>query len=371
MNVLHGRAWVDGAIHDGVRIEVSDGVVQSVERERGGRGQGVLVPGFVDLHVHGAAGADFMDGSAEGAAKIALEHARTGTTCLAATTLSASRGDVRAAIAAAIEARRPGGPVRARIAGIHLEGPYIDPQFAGAQDRDSIRAPAHDELDEWLSAAADLPVIATVAPNVPGVLELIRRYSHRVLFSIGHTGASFEEAIAGLDAGARHSTHLFNAMTGLHHRNPGVVGAVLSRPDVTAELIADGRHLHPAILRIAAEALRGRGALITDAMRACGAPEGTYRLYGYDVEVRDGAARLSSGALAGSVLTMEGAVRNMVELCAIPLESVIPMATEVPARILGIERECGTIAPGRRADLVLLGDRLEVQRVWVGGREVT
>lgn len=370
MKILHGRAFLDGVIRNDVRIEIADGLIQSVEQRPGGTHRGVVSAGFIDLHVHGAAGRDFMDGSPEADLEIAQAHARWGTTAMVATTLSGSRADVAAAVRAAVEARGRDRGNGARIVGMHLEGPYIAPGHAGAQDPGSIRPPDEREFGEWIDAADGLPLIATVAPEIDGVVRLIHEFSGRVLFSVGHTGATYEEAVAAFEAGASHSTHLFNAMTGIHHRAPGAVGAVMSTPEVTAELIADGKHIHPAVLRIAALSLSGRSVLVTDAMRACGGGEGTYRLYGHQVDVRDGAARLADGTLAGSVLTMRDAVRNMVELCALPLEIALPMATSVPARVLGIDAQCGTIAPGRRADLVMLDERLEVERVWIGGEEV-
>ncbi|HKO58277.1 MAG TPA: amidohydrolase family protein, partial [Thermoanaerobaculia bacterium] len=192
----------------------------------------------------------------------------------------------------------------------------------------------------------------------------------RITFSIGHTAADYGDAVAALEWGASHFTHLFNAMSGLHHREPGVVGAALVSADATAELIADGIHVHPAVLRIAARAMPHRVALVTDAMRACGLPDGQYKLYGYDVTVADGAARLANGTLAGSVLTMSGAVRNMVELAGMPIESVIPLATEVPARILGVADRKGKLESGYDADVVLLNEKLGIDRVFARGEEL-
>lgn len=361
--------FTGGKVVPSARITIDGGVIVSVEPVTGAESESLLVPGFVDVHVHGGDGSDFMDGTEEAAGRIAAMHAREGTTALAATTLSASRGDVSAAIRAARGIAEV--PSRgAAIVALHLEGPYIDPARAGAQSRDAIRRPDETELSEWISLAGSLPIIMTIAPNVDGAIELIRKFSDRVIFSIGHTGATFAEASAAIDAGARHATHLFNAMSGLGHREPGATGAVLSQPHVYAELIADGHHLHPVVLRIAAQQMAGRAVLITDAMRACGMAEGTYKLYDYDVSVADGAARLADGTLAGSVLTMAGAVCNMVELASLPLESVVPMASEVPARLLNLS-DRGTITPGKRADIVQLDDRMRVRRVWIGGEEIS
>jgi N-acetylglucosamine-6-phosphate deacetylase len=211
----------------------------------------------------------------------------------------------------------------------------------------------------------------TIAPEIEGARALIEHFRGRVLFSIGHTGAMFADAVAALEWGASHFTHLFNAMTGMHHREPGVVGAALESVDATAELIADGIHVHPAVLRIACTVMPGRIALVTDAIRAAGMPEGKYKLYDYDVNVAEGSARLANGTLAGSVLTMAAAVQNMVELAGVPIEQVIPMATEIPARILGVADRKGRIENSCDADIVILTERFEVERVIARGEEVT
>lgn len=374
MKVIEGRAWIDGAVRERARIVIEDGRFVDVDPGPSGEASDdtLLIPGMVDLHVHGADGADFMDDDPEAVRRICRAHARHGTTSLAATTLSGSRSRMTAAVrsaSAAAEKSRTGSD-GARVVAVHLEGPYIDSGHAGAQDRGSIREPRHSEVEEWVTAAGDLPIIMTVAPEIPGVMDLIRRWRGRIIFSVGHTGADFSTASMAFESGAVHSTHLFNAMTGLHHRTPGVAGAVLSLPEVTAELIADGKHLHPAVLRIAARAMEGRAVLVTDAMRACGMPDGTYRLYDYEVTVADGAVRLPDGTLAGSVLTMSQALCNMIELVALPLETVIPMLTSTPARRLGLSREIGRITPGARADLVQLGARCQVERVWIEGEEL-
>jgi N-acetylglucosamine-6-phosphate deacetylase len=216
--------------------------------------------------------------------------------------------------------------------------------------------------------------LMTIAPEIAGVRALVERYRSEITFSIGHTAAGYAEAVAALQWGASHFTHLFNAMSGLHHREPGVAGAALTSAGATAELIADGIHVHPAVLRLAAQAMPQRIALVTDAMRACGLADGTYKLYQHDVTVGGGAARLRDGALAGSLagslLTMERAVQYMVEQAGLPLETVLPLATEIPARILGIADRKGKLAGGYDADVVVLTPQLEVERVFVRGREL-
>ncbi len=293
-------------------------------------------------------------------------HATEGTTALAATTLSASRGDLHAAVDVLSRVARA-TPRGAEICGIHLEGPYINVRAAGAQDATSIRPSDLHELAALISLAPERRWIVTFAPELAHAEELIEQFRDRVLFSIGHTAATHAEAVAALEWGAAHFTHLFNAMTGLHHRDPGVVGAALTSVGATVELIADGIHIHPAVLRIAAQAMPHRVTLVTDAVRACGMPDGTYKLYDSDIIVSGGAARLANGALAGSTLTMRRAVQNMVELAGLPLETVLPMATEVPARILGVDNRKGRLDAGYDADVVVLSEKFDIEHVWVRG----
>jgi N-acetylglucosamine-6-phosphate deacetylase len=373
MQLIHGRAYLDGALKDDILLTLDGGVIVDVaqttdvpaDAERIG---GIVLPGFIDVHVHGGDGADFMDAHDEGTERILGFHAKHGTTALAATTLSASRGDLHHAVESIrrVAAHGAGG---AEIVAIHLEGPYINPDRAGAQDRASIRTADLHELAVLLSEAPRLRWIMTVAPEVDGVHGLIEHYRDRVLFSVGHTSANHAEIVAALEKGASHFTHLFNAMTGLQHREPGAVGAALTSVHATAELIADGIHVHPAAMRIAVHAMPHRIALITDAMRACGLADGTYKLYDYEVTVEDGAARLADGTLAGSVLTMERAVKNMIELAGLPPETVIPLATEVPARIAGVADRKGKLEIRYDADIVVMNERFEVDRTWCRGIE--
>jgi N-acetylglucosamine-6-phosphate deacetylase len=374
MEQLYGRAFVDGTLRDDILITMAEQVLVDVEQTTrvpaaAARVRGVLVPGFIDVHVHGGDGADFMDAHEDAVTRILGFHALHGTTALAATTLSATRGDLQNAVEtiARVSGERGAG---AEIVAVHLEGPFLNASRAGAQDRASIRPGDIHEVAALIAEAPRLRWIVTVAPEMEGARGLIEHFRDRVLFSIGHTEADHSTAVAALEWGACHFTHLYNAMTPLHHRDPGVVGAALTSVDATAELIADGVHVHPAALRVAVTAMPHRTALVTDAMRACGLADGIYKLYDYEVVVADGAARLADGTLAGSVLTMSEAVKNMIELAGLPLETVIPLATEVPARIAAVADRKGKIERRYDADLVLLNDRFEAERVWTRGREV-
>lgn len=373
MNV-YGRAFVDGALRDDILITFDEGVILDVAQTTyvpagAERVQGIVVPGFVDIHVHGGDGADFMDAHEEATNRILGFHAAHGTTALAATTLSASRTDLHAAVEtiARVSGDRPEG---AEIVAVHLEGPFINIARAGAQDQASIRPADIHEVAALIAEAPRLQWIVTIAPELEGARALIEHFRDRVLFSIGHTAADHATAAAALEWGAVHFTHLYNAMTGLHHRDPGVVGAALTAVDATAELIADGIHVHPAAMRVAVSLMPHRIALVTDAIRACGLVDGTYKLYDYEVTVADGAARLADGTLAGSVLTMDAAVKNMIELAGFPVETVIPLATEIPARIAGAGDRKGKIERRYDADLVVLSERFEIERVWARGHAV-
>jgi N-acetylglucosamine-6-phosphate deacetylase len=364
---LRGAAYIEGRIVDDAEITIAGGSIERVElRSGGGKAKGVIVPGFVDVHVHGGAGADFMDATGEAVREVARFHLRHGTTSLAATTLSAASEAITDAIRAV--RRHEPQPDEAAIVAIHFEGPYLQPAKCGAQDPASLRAANRDELLAWIDEAGELPLVMTIAPEVEGALELIGELAGRVVFSIGHTAATLEISIAALERGARHFTHLFNAMPPLHHREPGPVAAALGSK-ATAELIADTLHLHPAVLSLAARSLGGRAVLVTDAMRACGMPEGSYRLYRHEVTVSGGAARLRDGTLAGSVLTMDAAVRNMVSVAGIDLEDALRAATSTPAALVGAATK-GRIAAGLDADLVVLDDDLTVARVIARGEEV-
>lgn len=374
MRHFFGRAFVDGALRDDILISIDGAVIVDVAQTHqppasAERVRGSILPGFIDVHVHGGDGADFMDADRDSVSRVLAFHATHGTTALAATTLSASRRDLHSAVSAIaqVSGARPKG---AEIVAIHLEGPFINTSRAGAQDRGSIRGADIHELSALIAEAPRLRWMMTVAPEVAGARELIEHFRDRVVFSIGHTTADHAIAVDALTWGVSHVTHLFNAMTPLHHRDPGVVGAALTAPDITAELIADGVHVHPAAMRIAVTCMPHRITLVTDAMRACGVPDGEYKLYEYDVSVSDGAARLADGTLAGSVLTMGDAVKNMIELAGLPIETVVPLATEVPARVAGIADRKGKLDRRYDADLVVMNEKLDVERVVVRGEDL-
>lgn len=320
--------------------------------------EGTVVPGFVDMHVHGGGGGSFDAGTADAAATVVRAHLAHGTTSMVASLVT----DAHEAMAAAV--RELALLVDdGMLAGIHLEGPWLSPQRSGAHQPGSLTNPNPAAVDSLLAAGAGSIRMVTVAPELTGGLAAVAQLVEAgVVVGIGHTEATYDVTRQALDAGASVGTHLFNAMRPLHHREPGPVGALLDS-DAYVELVADGVHLHPAVLRGAIHAKGGRSALITDAMAGAAAADGDYRLGQMAIEVRGGVARLAGGgSIAGSTLTMDAAVRYCVLEAGIDLVVAIEAATATPARILGLA-DVGTLESGRLADLVVLDDDLHVLRV--------
>jgi N-acetylglucosamine-6-phosphate deacetylase len=324
---------------------------------------GTLVPGFVDAHCHGGGGAAFTSGDPQQAATVVATHRAHGTTTTVASLVTDTLDRLEASVLALAPLVEAG-----ELAGIHLEGPWLSGAHCGAHDPALLRAPDPAEVARLLDAGAGTVRMVTLAPELDGGLRSVGLLADRgVVAALGHSDATYAVARAALDAGATVGTHLFNAMRGLHHREPGPVLALVEDPRAHVELIADGIHLHPEVLRWAATAAPHRFLLVTDAMGAAGAADGDYVLGPAVVRVRDGVARLASnGAIAGSTLTMDRAVRYAVQTAGLPLDAVVEAATATPARALGLD-DVGAIEPGRRADLVHLDESLEVVRVMRAG----
>jgi N-acetylglucosamine-6-phosphate deacetylase len=328
-----------------------------------------LAPGFIDLHVHGGGGAQ-VGPDPHAVADVASFHARHGTTGLLATTVPAPEDTlVETVRAVAAVARRPYAEA-AQVLGCHLEGPFVSAARPGALDVRHLRAPDPPELARLLDAGGGSVQMIVIAPELPGALDLIAEAAGEgVVVSIGHTDATYDEAMAGIDRGARAATHLFNGMRPMHHREPGPAGAALATPRVSVELIADGVHVHPATIRLV-HAAKGpeRVALVTDAMQAAGLPDGDYTLGEQPIAVRDGEARTAGGSLAGSTLTMDRAVQICVREAGIPIVDALRMASTTPATLLGIGAATGRITPGADADLVVLDEDLAAIGTMVRGR---
>jgi N-acetylglucosamine-6-phosphate deacetylase len=331
------------------------------------------IPGFIDIHIHGAGGHDVMDGAGDALAIITATVARRGTTSLVATTVTANEqrtGRAAEAVSEWIEStpRRPDGAAQAEVLGIHFEGPFISMARRGVHPREWIVPPSVPLFERFLAAANGTARILTLAPELPGAGELIAAAQHAgMVVSLGHTDATYSEAMAAIGQGARHAAHVFNAMRPFAHRDSGVVGAVLTDPKVTAELIADGVHVDAGATRLLLAAKGPLGMiLVSDGTAATGMPDGTYRLGTLEVKVAGGVSRGAEGQLAGSTLTLDRALRNMVRL-GIPLADVLAMLTTNPARLLGLEGRKGVLLAGADADLVLLDDQLEVVGVMTRG----
>lgn len=361
-----------------VSISVRDGLIEGIGDllppphvevlEAGGR---IVAPGFIDLHVQGAGGGDVLDGTVEALQAISRTCARFGVTGFLATTVFRPGGDNRhLEVAARCVGEDLGG---ARLLGIHIEGPFISPKKRGMILPDCICPPSERVLDEITSLTGGSLRMMTIAPELEGSLRIVERLVEGgVVASLGHTNASYEEALEGIRAGISHVTHLFNAMTPFHHREPGALLAVLESEGVTAQIITDGVHIHPRVIKWAFKLLgEGRCIPITDGMRAMGLPEGRYIYSGLEYEVRDGVARyVADGTLIGTALGLNEMVRRLMDFTGCGLEAAIKTATENPARVLGLEGKLGRIGVGAHADLVILEEDLSVWATVVGGKVV-
>lgn len=324
-----------------------------------------VVPGFIDVHVHGANGFDAMDAAPEAIHGMATYFARHGVTSYLPTTMSASYDEVLAA--ARNVASTPQPATGAHHLGVHLEGPYLNPEHGGAQLVEALRDPDPDEYRAWFETG--MVRLVTLAPEREGSEELIRyAVEQGAELAVGHSGASYEQVRAAAGLGLRQSTHTFNGMLGLHHRQPGTLGAVLTDDRIYAQVIVDLIHVHPAVVKLLVRT-KGiqRTILITDAMRATGLADGEYDLGRQTIRVREGVARTGAGNLAGSTLTMDAALRNVMAAAGLSLQEALPMATTVPAEAMGLAGEKGTLAVGADADVVVLDQDLNVKLTVVRG----
>jgi N-acetylglucosamine-6-phosphate deacetylase len=340
-----------------------------VDRHRSAGGR-LVVPGFVDIHVHGGGGGSFTTGSAEDGAAVARFHRRHGTTTLLASLVTAPFADLLRQISALAELVDD-----EIVAGLHLEGPFLSSARCGAHPRQLLRAPTRAALEQLLCRRPGAVRMATLAPELDGGVDAVAQLAAAgAVPAIGHTDAAYDVAHAAVDAGARVATHLFNAMRPIHHREPGVVVALMERPEVVCELINDGLHLHPSLVRwVLGTVGEARAALVSDAIAAAGADDGLYTLGRSTVRVRGGRAELVDGSsLAGSTLTMDAAFRRVVHCQGLPVGAAARAAATTPAAALGLD-DVGRIAPGRLANLVVLEEDLTVRAVlyrgsWVDGR---
>jgi N-acetylglucosamine-6-phosphate deacetylase len=364
------RGWVrceGGRIAEIGTDDAPPGITETVYDAQGRH----LLPGFIDLHVHGSAGHDTMDASADGLWAMARFFAQHGVTGFLPTTLTANREQTYAALQT-IKTVRDGGPISdgAAVLGAHLEGPYLNPGKSGAQNLEQIRRADRDEALPFLDL--DVIKLLALAPEYEENHWLIEECAERgITVSAAHTDATYEQVMAAVDLGLRHATHTYNAMSGLHHRRPGTVGAVMASPQILCELIADNFHVHPGAMRVLWLAKGEDGLiLITDAMAAAGMPEGDYRLGEYAVTVRDGQAMMDDGTMAGSIATYDRVVANFMAATGEPFERIWKCVSLNAARAIGLDSRKGSIESGKDADLVLVDEQVNVALTVVGGQIV-
>lgn len=375
--ILHANLFTPDQLLTDQTLEIQDGKIRAIHpTEKNDQNNttvfnasGMIVtPGLIDIHTHGGMGADTMDANQESLNQMSTFLSAHGITSFLATTLTAPQNAIDAVLGTiqAVHSDLTG----AALAGVHIEGPYINIAYKGAQNPAFFRPPHKEEYAHWIKTG--MVKMVTVAPEIEGMDAFIRyAVDNGIEIAIGHSNASYDQVMHAADLGARHSTHLFNGMLGLHHREPGTVGGILSDPRISAHIIVDGIHLHPAIVELV---IRLKGVddtiLISDAMRAAGLTDGKYDLGGQEVTVKKGEARLTSGNLAGSTLTLEKAMKNAMQFCHLDLPQVLPMATRNPARALHLEDRKGAIKPGYDADLAFFNDEMDVQATMVMGKWV-
>jgi N-acetylglucosamine-6-phosphate deacetylase len=381
---ISGKLVIPGGTIEQGMLEVSkNGIIQTVRARQAGEkgdvdaGESWIVPGFIDVHVHGGYGADVMDATASTLETITQFHARHGTTALLATTVTAPKLAIDGVLEAVERQMQRQDKVReydgARLLGVHLEGPFISPKWPGAQNPAHITLPNRCWMEEWLERFPNVVRILTLAPEVEGALELIQYASGRqIICAAGHTDATLAQINEAIAHGLSHAVHTCNAMREIHHREPGTLGAIMTTPGMTAEVIADGHHVHPTMIRLLTMVKKEDNLmLITDAMCATGLGDGRYTLGGLDVDVQSGVATLAHGnSLAGSTLTMIDAFRYMVQTVGLTIPEACLLASSNPAKRLGMAGSLGAIQAGLQADFLILSPELEIREIFIAGQQI-
>ncbi len=377
MLITNSRIFQGDCFLDGRALLIEDGLIRAIPRageitpasgDRVFDAAGTYaLPGFVDLHLHGGDDCDVMDGTADSLRRLSAFLLRQGVTSCLGTTMAAPQARISTALATMSEhIEDETGP----FIGLHLEGPYLNVAFRGSQPERHLRAPDPAEYMPWLESG--LIKLLTMAPELPGGAQLLEASLARdIRVSIGHSAATYEAAVECFRAGISQITHTFNGMAGLHHRAPGILTAAVENPAVTFQIIADGVHVHPAVIRLLLRmAGRERVLAISDAMRATGLADGDYGLGDVAVTVVDGVARAADGGLAGSTLTMPTALRNLMRFCNLSLEQALPMLTSVPARSIGMYPRKGCLKIGADADVVLWDEERDLRATVLAGEVV-
>lgn len=356
---VHGSFRVKDGKFAEVRSDIPDEVGEDL--------QGAYVlPGLIDIHIHGAVGADFSDGDYDGLVRMAAYLAQHGVTSFAPASMTLPYENLEAAYACGKKLHEEAPEGCARLMGIHMEGPYFSEKRKGAQNSAYLKLPDAVGFQKLYDGCGGLVRIADIAPELEGSEDFVKQVSKLCTVSVAHTDASYEDAAMAFNAGASHLTHLYNCMPAIHHREPGVIGAASEQEQVTAELICDGLHVHPSAVRMAFRLFPGRICLVSDALRCCGMPNGTYTLGGQTIRLENGIARLLDGTIAGSATNLFDCMRNAIAF-GIPAEQAILSATLLPAKVIGCADQAGSIKPGKHADFLICDQALQLKRVCIGG----
>ena len=359
-----GFACASLRIENGRFVEI----ITAPTQEDGVDLQGLTVlPGLIDIHTHGNSGADFSDGSEDGLRRMSIFLAKSGITGFAPTSMTLPYSELARAFACAKRVHDMPTPGSSRLLGINMEGPFFSEKKRGAQNAAYLQLPDLERFESLYEASGGLIAMVDLAPELPGAQDFTRQVSTRCVVSVAHTDADYEQTAAVYRAGARHLTHLFNAMPPIHHRKPGVIGAASECEDVTAELICDGYHVHPSAVRMAFRLFPGRICLVSDALRCCGMPDGQYTLGGQDVFLQGGVARLADGTLAGSAATLYQCLQRAIAFGIQPFEAV-KAASLNPARVLGVDDDFGSIAVGKCADFLVCDQDWTLLDVYLDGK---
>ncbi|HRS30286.1 MAG TPA: N-acetylglucosamine-6-phosphate deacetylase [Bacilli bacterium] len=369
------KAYVDGKGIVKTSLKFENGLISEITDSVVSDGLTIpenwlVLPGYIDQHVHGAAGCDAMDATTAAISTMAMTVAQEGVTTFCPTTMTQSVENINKALANIKQYIEENHPEGAKVLGVHLEGPYISKDYIGAQPLSYVQNPGVESFKKYQKASGNHIRIVTLAPEVSGSEELIPYLVQEgIVASIGHTASKFQDVKKAVGLGARNLTHTYNAMRPLHHREIGTVGAAFLLDDLACEIICDGIHLSvPAMQLLLKNKPKDKVILVTDAMRAKAIGEGESELGGQKVFVKNGEARLGDGTLAGSVLTMDRAVRNMINLVGLPIEQAVDMATINPAKNLGIDKEEGSIAKGKKANFVVVDENFNVKMTIREGR---